>query len=54
MSVVASTTITPRYQIHIQVKIRKVLNLKHHGKAIIIARGDEILIKPEKNLNYYL
>lgn len=46
--VTATTTITPRYQVHIPVKIRKALNLTHHGKVEIIAKNSEIIIKPIK------
>lgn len=44
--VIATTTITPRYQVHIPVAIRKAVNLTTHGKAKIIAKDGIILIKP--------
>jgi AbrB family looped-hinge helix DNA binding protein len=40
------TTITPRFQVHIPVAIRKKIGLKKHGKAIVKAKKDEIIIKP--------
>jgi AbrB family looped-hinge helix DNA binding protein len=43
-----TTTITPNFQIHIPVEIRKALNLTTHGKAEILAIGDEIVIRPAK------
>ena len=50
--VTATTTITPRYQVHIPVKIRKALNLTTHGKAEITAKNGEIVIKPAKKSEF--
>ncbi len=44
--VTTTTTITPRYQIHIPVVIRKALKLTKHGKAEITAKNGVITIKP--------
>jgi len=43
------TTITPKFQVHIPVAIRKEVGLKKHGKAAIEARRGEIIIKPFKS-----
>lgn len=45
---IAQTTITPRYQLHIPVSIRKAVGLKRHGPAIIRADGNKIIIEPIK------
>lgn len=45
---IAQTTITPRYQLHIPVAIRKAVGLKRHGPAIIRADGNKIVIEPIK------
>ena len=42
------TTITPKYQLHIPVSIRKAIGLTKHGKAIIRADGGKIIIEPIK------
>lgn len=42
------TTITPNYQVHIPVAIRKAAGLKKHGRAKISAKGKTIVIEPEK------
>lgn len=41
------TTITPQFQVHIPVAIRKAVGLKKHGRATISVQGKNILIKPE-------
>lgn len=41
------TTITPQFQVHIPVAIRKAIGLKKHGRAIISAKGENIIIKPD-------
>lgn len=43
------TTITPKFQVHIPVAIRKKIGLKKHGKAIVTVRRGEIVIKPVKS-----
>lgn len=45
---IAQTTITPKYQLHIPVSIRKAVGLTRHGKAIIRADGNKIVIEPIK------
>lgn len=42
-------TITPKYQVHIPVAIRKQIGLKHHGPARIKADGGKITITPVKD-----
>lgn len=43
------TTITPKFQVHIPVAIRKKLGLKNHGRAIIRAEKRRIIIEPLKS-----
>jgi bifunctional DNA-binding transcriptional regulator/antitoxin component of YhaV-PrlF toxin-antitoxin module len=43
------TTITPKFQVHIPVKIRKQAGIKKHGRAYIKAKKDKIIIEPVKN-----
>lgn len=40
------TTITPKFQVHIPVSIRKKAGIKSHGKAIIKAEKSRIIIEP--------
>ena len=40
------TTITPRFQVHIPVSIRKKAGLTKHGKALIHAEKKKIIIEP--------
>lgn len=40
------TTITPKFQVHIPVAIRKKIGLKKHGRAIIRADKKRIIIVP--------
>jgi len=40
------TTITPKYQVHIPVEIRKQAGLTTHGRARIKAEGKRIIIEP--------
>lgn len=40
------TTITPKFQVHIPVSIRKKAGIKSHGKAIIKAEKSKIIIEP--------
>lgn len=40
------TTITPRFQLHIPVAIRKKIGLKTHGRARIRADKKKIIIEP--------
>lgn len=42
------TTITPQFQVHIPVAIRKQLGLKKHGKAKIRTEKKRIVIEPIK------
>jgi len=42
-------TITPKFQIHIPVSIRKKIKLSKHGKAIIRAEKSRIVIEPIKD-----
>lgn len=39
------TTITPKFQVHIPVSIRKKAGLTRHGKAIIRAEKSRIIIE---------
>ncbi|MDO8576892.1 MAG: AbrB/MazE/SpoVT family DNA-binding domain-containing protein [Candidatus Daviesbacteria bacterium] len=43
------TTITPKFQVHIPVSIRKKIGLKKHGRAIIRAEKNKIVIEPYKS-----
>lgn len=45
------TTITPKFQVHIPVSIRKKIGLKIHGRAKISTRKNKIIIEkiPDKN-----
>lgn len=43
------TTITPNFQVHIPVAIRKEIGLKKHGRAIIKAEKKRIVIEPLKS-----
>ena len=40
------TTITPKFQVHIPVSIRKKVGLSKHGKALIKAEKSKIIIEP--------
>ena len=40
------TTITPKFQVHIPVAIRKKIGLKKHGRAVIRAERKRIIIEP--------
>lgn len=40
------TTITPKFQVHIPVAIRKAIGLKKHGRARIWAKKKRIVIEP--------
>lgn len=40
-----TTTITPKFQVHIPVSIRKKVGLTQHGKAIIRAEKSKIIIE---------
>ena len=40
------TTITPKFQVHIPVSIRKKIGLKKHGRAVIRAEKKKIIIQP--------
>lgn len=42
------TTITPKFQVHIPVAIRKKIGLTKHGRAIIRADKKRIIIEPLK------
>lgn len=41
-----TTTITPKFQVHIPVSIRKKAGLITHGKATIRAEKSRIIIEP--------
>ncbi|MBI2086016.1 hypothetical protein HYT74_01615 [Candidatus Daviesbacteria bacterium] len=43
------TTITPKFQVHIPVAIRKKIGLKKHGRAIIRVEKKKIIIEPIKS-----
>ena len=45
------TTITPKFQVHIPVSIRKKIGLKKHGRAKISTHKNKIIIEkiPEKD-----
>lgn len=43
------TTITPKFQVHIPVSIRKAIGMTRHGRAIIRADKEKIIIEPEKD-----
>lgn len=43
------TTITPQFQVHIPVAIRKQIGLKTHGVAKIRADKKRIIIEPERS-----
>lgn len=40
------TTITPKFQVHIPVAIRKKAGLKKHGRARIRVQAKKIIIEP--------
>jgi len=42
------TTITPKFQVHIPVSIRKKTGLTKHGKVLIKADQSKIIIEPLK------
>lgn len=41
------TTITPNFQVHIPVGIRKKSGMTHHGKALIRVEKGRIIIEPQ-------
>lgn len=43
------TTITPKFQVHIPIFIRKQIGLKHHGRALISVTKKKIVIEPIKS-----
>ena len=43
------TTITPKFQVHIPISIRKKIGLKKHGRAIIRTERKRIIIEPIKS-----
>lgn len=43
------TTITPKFQVHIPVAIRKKIGLEKHGRAVIRAEKKKIIIEPRKS-----
>ena len=43
------TTITPKFQVHIPVSIRKKVGLTEHGKALIKTEKSRIIIEPLKS-----
>ena len=42
----STTTITPKFQVHIPVEIRKKAGLTQHGKAKITVENSKIIIEP--------
>ena len=40
------TTITPKFQVHIPVTVRKEAGLTKHGRALIRAEKSRIIIEP--------
>ncbi|KKR59944.1 hypothetical protein A3B52_00015 [Candidatus Curtissbacteria bacterium RIFCSPLOWO2_01_FULL_41_28] len=43
------TTITPKFQVHIPVSIRKKAGLTKHGRALIKVEQSKIIIEPLKS-----
>lgn len=43
------TTITPKFQVHIPVSIRKKIGLKKHGRAKISTHKNKIIIEPSND-----
>ncbi|OGG19857.1 hypothetical protein A3D03_00340 [Candidatus Gottesmanbacteria bacterium RIFCSPHIGHO2_02_FULL_40_13] len=43
------TTITPKFQVHIPVVIRKKIGLTKHGRAYIRTEEKKIIIEPVKS-----
>lgn len=44
-----ATTITPKFQVHIPVAIRREIGLKNHGRALIRTHKGKIIIEPKKS-----
>lgn len=44
-----TTTITPKFQVHIPAAIRSKINLKKHGRAKISVERSRIIIEPMKS-----
>ncbi len=44
-----STTITPKYQVHIPSAVRKEVGLVKHGRAKIFAEKGRIIIEPSQS-----
>lgn len=43
-----TTTITPRYQVHIPSAVRREIGLTKHGRAHVYAEGARIVIEPSR------
>lgn len=43
------TTITPKFQVHIPIAVRKQVGLRQSGRAVIKAEKNQIVIKPIKS-----
>ena len=43
------TTITPKFQVHLPVEVRKKAGLKTHGRAKVTVRGKKIIIEALNN-----
>lgn len=43
------TTITPKFQVHIPVSVRRKIGLRHSGRAVVKVEKDQIVIKPIKS-----
>lgn len=41
-----TTTITPKFQVHIPVAIRQKIGLKNHGRVIVKVEKSRIIIEP--------
>lgn len=44
-----TTTITPKFQVHIPVAIRRKIGLKNHGKVRIRVEESKIIIEPVRS-----
>lgn len=47
-TVTAYATITPNWQVHIPVAIRKAIGLTRHGRVKVEVAKEAIILKPEK------
>lgn len=49
----ATTTISPKYQVVIPKEIREKLRLKSGQKMMVVAKGDVVYLIPEKPLESF-